>query len=123
MVIGSGSLSLPGPFSKVRYLRLFRAPIISRHCKHRSDAGFSYRFCIGAGGRGAGVQHSGLREENPISSTATRVLLIISDGEDHEQEYEDALNTLTDAQVSIYTLGIGTTAGTPFLYMKQAQVN
>ena len=51
-------------------------------------------------------------QENPISSTATRVLLIISDGEDHEQEYEDALNTLTDAQVSIYTLGIGTTAGT-----------
>ena len=51
-------------------------------------------------------------QENPTSSTAARVLLIISDGEDHEQEYEDALNTLTDAQVSIYTLGIGTSAGT-----------
>jgi Ca-activated chloride channel family protein len=51
-------------------------------------------------------------QENPTASTAARVLLIISDGEDHEQEYEDALKTLTDAQVSIYTLGIGTTAGT-----------
>lgn len=51
-------------------------------------------------------------QENPNASTAARVLLIISDGEDHEQEYEDALTSLTDSQVSIYTLGIGTTAGT-----------
>ena len=51
-------------------------------------------------------------QENPSASTAARVLLIISDGEDHEQEYEDALTSLTDSQVSIYTLGIGTTAGT-----------
>jgi Ca-activated chloride channel family protein len=51
-------------------------------------------------------------QENPSASTAARVLLIISDGEDHEQEYENALKSLTDSQVSIYTLGIGTTAGT-----------
>ena len=51
-------------------------------------------------------------QENPSTSTAARVLLIISDGEDHEQEYQDALKSLTDSQVSIYTLGIGTTAGT-----------
>ena len=49
---------------------------------------------------------------NPRATTAARVLLIISDGEDHQQEYSDELNTLTDAQVSIYTLGIGTAAGT-----------
>jgi Ca-activated chloride channel family protein len=51
-------------------------------------------------------------QENPSASTAARVLLIISDGEDHEQEYQDALKSLTDSQVSIYTLGIGTTTGT-----------
>ena len=51
-------------------------------------------------------------QENSSASTAARVLLIISDGEDHEQEYEDTLTSLTDSQVSIYTLGIGTTAGT-----------
>jgi Ca-activated chloride channel family protein len=51
-------------------------------------------------------------QENPMANTAARVLLIISDGEDHEQEYQDALKSLTDSQVSIYTLGIGTTAGT-----------
>ena len=51
-------------------------------------------------------------QENPSASTAARVLLIIYDGEDHEQEYEDALTSLTDSQVAIYTLGIGTAAGT-----------
>ena len=51
-------------------------------------------------------------QENPMTNTAARVLLIISDGENHEQEYEAALKSLTDSQVSIYTLGIGTAAGT-----------
>ncbi len=51
-------------------------------------------------------------QKNQSAITAARVLLIISDGEDHEQKYNDVLNTLTDAQVYIYTLGIGTTAGT-----------
>jgi Ca-activated chloride channel family protein len=51
-------------------------------------------------------------QENPTASTAARVLLMISDGENHEQDYEDALNTLTDTQATVYTLGIGTTTGT-----------
>lgn len=49
-------------------------------------------------------------EEN--SSEAAQVLLIISDGEDHSQNYNDALNELIDANISIYTLGIGTSEGT-----------
>ena len=58
-------------------------------------------------------------KENSTATNASRVLLLISDGEDHEQEYEDVLKILTDAQVSIYTLGIGTSAGTAIpLYEK-----
>ncbi len=59
---------------------------------------------------------------SPTASAAARVLLIISDGEDHEQEYEDALNTLTDSQVSIYTLGIGTTIGTTIPLYREGTV-
>ena len=40
------------------------------------------------------------------------MLLIISDGEDHALETEDSLKTLPDDKLSIYTLGIGTSAGT-----------
>ena len=51
-------------------------------------------------------------EQNNPASSAARVLLIISDGEDHEQEFSDPLKKLASERVSIYTLGIGTTAGT-----------
>lgn len=46
------------------------------------------------------------------ATEAAKVLLIISDGEDHGQSYSEALENLIDSNVSIYTLGIGTQEGT-----------
>lgn len=46
------------------------------------------------------------------SSDAAKVLLIISDGEDHTQSYNEALKALVDRSISVYTLGIGTEEGT-----------
>ena len=46
------------------------------------------------------------------ATEAAKVLLIISDGEDHGQSYSEALENLIDSNVSIYTLGIGTQQGT-----------
>lgn len=43
---------------------------------------------------------------------AAKVLLIISDGEDHGQSYDEALKTLVSEDISVYTLGIGTEEGT-----------
>lgn len=58
-------------------------------------------------------------EEN--TSEAAQVLLIISDGEDHGQSYDDALASLTNSSISVYTLGIGTTEGTTIpLYEEQS---
>ena len=51
-------------------------------------------------------------EENENEGTAAKVLLIISDGEDHGQSYEEALANLISNGVSVYTLGIGTPEGT-----------
>lgn len=51
-------------------------------------------------------------DENSNSSDAAKVLLIISDGEDHGQSYTEALDRLVDEDISVYTLGIGTTEGT-----------
>lgn len=48
-------------------------------------------------------------EENP--SDAAKVLLIISDGEDHGQSYDESLQRLVRNDISVYTLGIGTTEG------------
>lgn len=49
-------------------------------------------------------------EEN--ATEAAKVLLIISDGEDHGQSYDEALNALVQEDISVYTLGVGTTDGT-----------
>lgn len=45
------------------------------------------------------------------NNQAAKVFLIISDGENHEDNYEDALNQLLDQNISVYTLGIGTESG------------
>jgi len=49
-------------------------------------------------------------EEN--GTEASKVLLIISDGEDHGENYEDALRSLTNENILVYTVGVGTTEGT-----------
>lgn len=58
-------------------------------------------------------------EEN--ATEAAQVLLIISDGEDHGQSYDEALNELINTSISVYTLGIGTAEGTTIpLYEQQS---
>ena len=43
---------------------------------------------------------------------AAKVLLIISDGEDHGQSYDEALEALISDNILVYTLGVGTVEGT-----------
>ncbi|MBD3615000.1 MAG: VWA domain-containing protein [Gracilimonas sp.] len=43
---------------------------------------------------------------------AAKVLLIISDGEDHGQSYDEALEALISENILVYTLGVGTAEGT-----------
>ncbi len=49
-------------------------------------------------------------EEN--ETEAAKVFLVISDGEDHGQSYDESLQQLIDKNIFVYTLGIGTDAGT-----------
>lgn len=50
-------------------------------------------------------------EEENNQSEAAKVMLIISDGENHGGSYEEELQALLEMGVSVYTLGIGTTDG------------
>ncbi len=45
-------------------------------------------------------------------SEASKVLLIMSDGEDHGQSYNEALQNLVENDIRVFTIGIGTTEGT-----------
>jgi len=51
-------------------------------------------------------------EEESKNTKAAKVLMIISDGENHGESYEESLNQLVQENVSVYTLGIGTKSGT-----------
>lgn len=61
-------------------------------------------------------------EEN--TTNAAKVLLIISDGEDHGQSYSGSLEELVNSNVSVFTLGIGTEQGTtiPLYEEKTGQI-
>lgn len=52
------------------------------------------------------------KEAESSNTKASKVLFIISDGENHGQSYDDALNSLTSNNISVYTLGIGSRSGT-----------
>lgn len=45
------------------------------------------------------------------NNNAANVLLFISDGEDHGPDYRVALNALTERNVTVFAVGIGTTEG------------
>jgi len=45
------------------------------------------------------------------TSNAARVLLVVSDGEDHGNDISEAVKVLVSRNVNIFTVGIGTTAG------------
>lgn len=50
--------------------------------------------------------------EEDKGGNAAKVMLIISDGENHGEAYNSSLEQLRDQNVSVYTLGIGTSSGT-----------
>jgi len=50
-------------------------------------------------------------DDEKQKTKAAKVLLIISDGENHGGDYKDALAQLKKENVSVYTLGIGTQSG------------
>ena len=49
-----------------------------------------------------------------------RVLVVITDGEDHEGEVEEAVDRAVEAGVRIYTVGIGSTEGVPIPELDEA---
>ncbi|MDZ7681676.1 MAG: VWA domain-containing protein [Fodinibius sp.] len=50
-------------------------------------------------------------DEDGNKSNAAKVLMVISDGENHGESYDQALEQLQDENISVYTLGIGTREG------------
>jgi Ca-activated chloride channel homolog len=52
-------------------------------------------------------------DDDPAASDRTRALLIVSDGENHAPEMDEALRTARDAGVVLFAAGVGETRGVP----------
>lgn len=52
-------------------------------------------------------------------STTKRVVVIVSDGEDHEENWNPFIQKLNDAAITVFTVGIGTEKGGPIPVSKQ----
>ena len=50
-------------------------------------------------------------EDQANSAKAAKVMLIISDGENHGESFNEALQSVREQNISVYTLGIGTRSG------------
>jgi Ca-activated chloride channel family protein len=66
---------------------------------------------IGGGGTNLAAAIKLANDSFERSSGADRVILIFSDGEENEKASLDVLKTITDEQVKIYTVGVGTANG------------
>lgn len=51
--------------------------------------------------------------EGPSTQQKSKVIVLISDGEDFGEETSDIVQTIEDRDVKLFTLGIGTEAGSP----------
>lgn len=65
-------------------------------------------------------QGTSLNEALTISSnffetnnTTSKVIILISDGEDHEENIEEALEIIKEKKAKLITIGVGTTEGSP----------
>ena len=66
---------------------------------------------IGGGGTNLAAAINLANTSFERSSSADRVILIFSDGEEHDKASLDVLKSITDDQVKIFTVGVGTANG------------
>lgn len=52
-------------------------------------------------------------QEGPSTQQKSKVIVLISDGEDFGEETSDIVKTIEDRDIKLFTLGIGTEAGSP----------
>ncbi len=79
-----------------------------------TDIGSALDTAARALDRGAEEQQSSKDSTTSTkASTSSRVIVLISDGEDHEDQAETVAKKLKDAGIRVYVLGVGTSKGGP----------
>ncbi len=113
-MIGSMIDSLKGdrigliPFSSGAYVQM---PLTDDYQVARMFLDVIDTDMIGGGGTDIGAAIRLADNSFDRTSSADRVVVILSDGEDHGTDSLNVLKTLNDTHLKVYTIGIGTTRG------------
>jgi Ca-activated chloride channel family protein len=71
--------------------------------------------------KAAGMLESSTNEDDPAASERTRAVLIVSDGENHAPEMDQAMRAARDAGIVIFAAGVGETRGVPIPVLTNGQ--
>lgn len=96
------------PFASDAYIQM---PLTDDYTLARMFLDVMDTDMIGGGGTNLAAAIKLAHDSFERSSGADRVILILSDGEEHEGAGLDVLKKITDDRVKIYTVGIGTEKG------------
>lgn len=96
------------PFSSAAYIQM---PLTDDYQLARMFLDVIDTDMIGGGGTNVGTALSLAYKSFNETSSADRVVIILSDGEEHESKSLDVLNSINDDRLKVFTIGIGTEKG------------
>jgi len=96
------------PFSSAAYIQM---PLTDDYDLARMFLDVIDTDMIGGGGTNVGTALSLAEKSFSETSSADRVVIVLSDGEEHNSNSVDILKSLKDERLKVYTIGIGTEKG------------
>jgi len=79
----------------------------------REESALQYGTNIGGALKNAMSMFARQAEKDPATNSDKKVLILVSDGEDHGEELQAELHELTDRAIPAYCVGIGSRGGVP----------
>lgn len=96
------------PFSSAAYIQM---PLTDDYQLARMFLDVIDTDMIGGGGTNVGTALSLAEKSFEETSSADRVVIILSDGEEHDSNSVDILKSIGDDRLKVFTIGIGTDKG------------
>lgn len=96
------------PFSSAAYIQM---PLTDDYQLARMFLDVMDTDMIGGGGTNVGTAINLAQKSFNESSSADRVIIILSDGEEHNSNSIDTLKSIKDDRLKVFTIGVGTEKG------------
>lgn len=109
------------PFSSSAYIQM---PLTDDYNMAKMFVDVIDTDMIGGGGSNVGKAITLAYNSFERATVGDKVILIISDGEEHSKESEEVLRNISDKQLKVYAIGVGTIKGglIPIYYNQSKQI-